>query len=242
MADDASPRGFGFRIGCGLTLVLLAIVAAVGGYVALQTVRSTTLDAADRLLAAAATGHVTQQFHNEFVKISATQRLTVAELTQTCTITRRDSRSVLWQTIPLGEVVVAARVPTTFGYYVDLERGPWQFAQRGGVLHVTCPPLEAAAPAAKVSEIEYLVQGSWLRRSDPVLEQVRASLDEQLARTARQNIPVIREFARRKVAEFVRTWAIGQYGVAAAEVPIAVRFADEPDTAPEDRPGPPPTP
>ena len=69
-------------------------------------------------------------------------------------------------------------------------------------------------------------QGSLLRDERPVLEQLKREITGRSGIQARQDIPLVRETARRQVAEFVRAWLLQTFDDA-NRYTVEVRFADE---------------
>ena len=88
----------------------------------------------------------------------AASRLQFATLRQVEVFSRRDERSLFWGQLALPDVVVEARVPVEYTYFLDLEK-PWTFTLegerllRGGAGHRVEPPaLDASALRYEVRE------------------------------------------------------------------------------------------
>ena len=58
--------------------------------------------------------------------------------------------------IPLPEVIVEARAPVEYTYYLDLD-APWRLAVRGQTVHVFTPRIRFNKPAVDVSQLVYEV-------------------------------------------------------------------------------------
>jgi hypothetical protein len=178
------------------------------------------------LAAAFRTGTITTTFARESSALAGTTRLQFATLRQVEVFRRRDERSLFWGQLPLPDVVVEARAPVEYNYYLDLEK-PWSFTLEGDRLRVEAPAIEFNAPAVDASALRYEVrEGSVLRDEAEVLAALRASLTDATRLRARENIPLVRETARARAAEFVRTWMVSRFDDA-KEVRVEVRFADE---------------
>ncbi|MCE2557082.1 MAG: hypothetical protein J4F98_00295 [Acidobacteria bacterium] len=164
-------------------------------------------------------------------EISGSAFLQFATLDQTEVIERRDSASLLWGRLRLPDVMVEARVPVRYTYYLDLE-DEWSLTLEGTI--------RANRPAVDASAIEYRVQAdSVLRDEEAVLEQLRLRITDQLASRAGENIALVRELGRRRTADFVRTFLLSQFGEDVEGYRIEVRFRDEVDleASPEPAPG-----
>ena len=163
--------------------------------------------------AAFRTGTVTTTFRGYATEVSGTTRLQFAELRQEETFERRDSEAVLWGTLALPDVVVEARAPVTYTYFLDLDK-EWRFRLEGRDVLVVVPVVEWNRPSVDVSALRFEVrEGSVLRDEQLVLDRLRSELTPLLDRRARQHVPLVREAGRRKVEAFVETW-------------LAQRFAD----------------
>jgi hypothetical protein len=177
--------------------------------------------------AAFRTGTVTTTFRGDAQRLRGTTRLQFAELRQLETFERRDAESVLWGTLALPDVVVEARAPITYSYYVDLDK-EWRFRLEGRDVQVLAPRVEWTPPAVDVSALQYEVKaGSVLRDEQVVLDRLRAQLTSLAELRARQHVPLVREAARRRVEAFVETWLVQRFGDG-RDYRARVRFADEP--------------
>lgn len=178
-----------------------------------------------RLAAAIRSRSVTTEFRSAAVELRGTRRLQVAELSQVEVVERRDATRLLG--VPLPDVVVSARAPVTYVYVLDLD-GRWDFDLTGRTVSVLAPELSWNAPAVDVSKLTIVTaQASILRDEEPVVEELRASLTGIFRQRARQNVPLVRETARRQAEEFVRAWLLRAYGVP-EDVRVVVRFRGEP--------------
>lgn len=180
------------------------------------------------------TGTVTTSFRSDAARLLGTSRLQVVELRQLETFQRRDAESVLWGALALPDVVVEARAPVVYSYFVDLEKD-WRFRLDGRNVLVEAPALEWTPPAADVSALRYEVrEGSVFRDERLVSERLRAELTGLLAMRARQHVPLVREGARRQAEAFVERF-MGERFADARAYRVRVRFADE-EALPTPRP------
>ncbi len=180
-----------------------------------------------RLAAAIRSRSVTTEFRSAAVELRGTRRLQVAELSQVEVVERRDATRLLG--VPLPDVVVSARAPVTYVYVLDLD-GRWDFDLTGRTVTVLAPPLAWNAPAVDVSRLTFeRAETSILRDEDRVVEELRLSLTATFRHRARQNVPLVRETARRETEAFVRSWLLRAYGLP-EDVRVVVRFGDEPAT------------
>jgi hypothetical protein len=163
------------------------------------------------LAAAFRTGTITTTFARESTALAGTTRLQFATLRQLEVFTRRDESRLFWGYLALPDVVVEARAPVEYTYYLDLQK-PWDFTLESGRLLVKAPPIEFNAPALDASALRYEVrEGSVLRDEAAVLEALRESLTGAAHLRARENVALVRDTARTRTAEFVRTWVAGRF-------------------------------
>jgi hypothetical protein len=175
-------------------------------------------------------GTVTTTFRGYATEVSGTSRLQFAELRQEESFERRDSEAVLWGALALPDVVVEARAPVTYTYFLDLDRD-WRFRLERRDVLVVVPPVEWNRPAVDVSALRLEVrEGSVLRDEQLVLDRLRGELTPLLERRARQNVPLVREAGRRKVEAFVETWLVQRFADGKG-YRARVVFADEPAAA-----------
>lgn len=228
-----------------VTLTLGLIVAIVIGFVIIRLTqvpgnvveggRELARDAAlavERIAEAFSTGTVQTSFVSYATEISGSAFLQFATLDQTEVLERTDSASLLWGRLRLPDVVVEARVPVRYTYYLDLE-DDWLLTLEGTTVTVLAPGVRANRPAVDASAIEYRVRGdSVLRDEDAVLEQLRLRITDQLAARAGENIALVRELGRRGTADFVRAFLLSQFGDDVESYRIDVRFRDEVDVSP----------
>ena len=225
-----------------LALAVVAVVAIVvaGGLYVFRSVRSLPADVIEggrkalgelrEVAAAFRTGTVTTVFHGYATEVSGTTRLQFAELRQEEIFERRDSEAVLWGTLALPDVVVEARAPVTYTYFLDLDK-EWRFRLEGREVLVVVPRVEWNRPAVDVSTLRYSVrEGSVLRDEQVVLDRLRSELTPLLDRRARQHVPLVREAGRRKVEAFVETWLVQRFADGTGHRARVV-FSDEPAAA-----------
>jgi hypothetical protein len=217
-------------------VAVVAIVAATFVYVfrsarslpedVIQGGRQALQDLAS-VAAAFRTGTVTTTFRSYATEVTGTNRLQFAELKQLEVFERRDEAIVLWGTFALPDVVVEARAPVEYTYFLDLDK-EWQFQLEDKEVFVVAPPVEFNRPAVNVSALRYRVrEGSVLRDEQIVLDRLRASLSTLAERRARQQIPLVRETGRRSVEAFVEKWLVQRF-TDGDGYRARVRFADEP--------------
>jgi len=179
------------------------------------------------LAAAFHQGRVETAFASYATSLAASSRLQVATLRQVEVFTRTESSSVLWGKLQLPDVVVQARVPVEYVYYLDLD-GAWRFELSGRRLTVHVPPLEFNSPALDVSRLEYDIRASSiLRDEDAAIAALQAGLTELARRRARELREISRETARHQTERFVADWLSAAFDDA-EDHEIEVIFADEP--------------
>jgi hypothetical protein len=180
--------------------------------------------------AAFRTGTVTTTFRGYATEVSGTSRLQFVELRQEESFERRDSEAMLWGALALPDVVVEARAPVTYTYFLDLDK-EWRFRLEGRDVLVVVPPVEWNRPAVDVSALRFEVrEGSVLRDEQVALDRLRSELTPLLDRRARQHVPLVREAGRRKVEAFVETWLVQRFADG-KDYRARVLFGDEPAAA-----------
>jgi len=180
------------------------------------------------LAAAFRQGTVKTTFVNYAAQVSGGNKLLVAELSQTEIHTRTESSSVLWGALQLPDVIVEARVPVEYAYYLDLADA-WEFELHDHALMVRAPQIRFNSPALDVSRLEYVVRASSLLRNEQAaIAALQAGLTELSRARAQDQIPLVRETARGHTEEFVGNWLSGAFD-ATDIYRIEVVFEDEPD-------------
>jgi hypothetical protein len=155
------------------------------------------------------TGTVVTSFTSYATEVSGSAYLQFATLKQVEVFERKDTATVLWGRLALPDVVVVARAPVTYTYYLDLNER-WTFRLEGATVLATAPPIQFNEPAIDASAIRFEVrEGSVLRDEGLALEGLKAGLTEMARIRARQNLPLVREVGRRKTEEFVERWLSG---------------------------------
>jgi hypothetical protein len=149
-------------------------------------------------------GTITTSFVSTATTLSNHQHLQFATLKQTEIFTHTEEKSTAFGYVPLPDVVVEARAPVEYTYYVDL-KAPWELKLVGNVVHVTAPPIRANKPAVDASAISYEVKKGYLK-SDEALDNLKRSITSLVTLRAKENIPLIRESGRREISEFVENW------------------------------------
>ncbi len=209
---------------------MVIAVALILAWTVREVVRKSA-ETASTLAKAFNSGTITTLFQSYTTQIQPTSRLQFTTLSQTEIFERHDERLVMG--IPLPEVVVEAKAPVDYTYFVDL-KGTWKFTVQGGEVNVIAPPIQFNKPAIDASRIEYReVKSSVWRREGPVMQDLKESLTGFSIQRAKQNIPLVREQGRKQIEEFVKTWLLHDFSDGANHN-VNVRFADE--LTPESKP------
>ncbi len=218
-------------------LVALGLFVGLFLFLSLRSLPGEAVDAGREVLAdltdlAAAfrEGTTETQFVSYAAEVSGSRKLQVAELEQTEIYTRTDSTSVLWGSVALPDVVVEARVPVQYVYFVDLDKA-WDFELREGELMVRVPELEANRPALDVSSLYYVVRESSVFRDETeAIEALQAGLTRLSRERAREHKSLVRETAREQIERFVAGWLANAFAGAdtAGIRPLVVFPGEEP--------------
>ena len=140
-------------------------------------------------------------------------KLEVVSFEATETFSRTEDRRILFDLVPFGTTVTEIRVPATYRYHIRLDE-PWHLKVRDQGCVVYAPRIRPTLPPAiHTNGLTKHISGSWLHLDeDEQLEELERSLSELLSRRAADpdNIDLVRETCRRRVAEFVRNWLLAE--------------------------------
>ena len=125
----------------------------------------------------------------------------------------------------LPDVVVEARAPVEYTYYLDLN-GKWQFDLRDNVVYVFAPPIKFNKPAVDASAITYEVRKGGIKTAE-AQDTLKKSITRLVSLRARENIPLVRETGRKQTTEFVEHWLMKSF-TDGKQYPVKVYFPDEP--------------
>ncbi len=234
MSETSRPQHAAWALAAAV--VAVALVVTGGALYMFRSARSLPAEVAEsgrkalselrEVAAAFRTGSITTTFRGDATSVTGTTRLQFAELRQDETFERRDGAALLWGTLALPDVVVDARAPVAYTYFLDLDK-QWRFRLEDGLVHVVVPPVEWNRPALDVSALRFSVrEGSALRDEQLVLDRLRGELTPLLDRRARQHVPLVRETGRRRVEAFVETWLVARFSDG-TQYRARVVFADE---------------
>ena len=169
-------------------------------------------------------GSVATAFVSYATTISNHQRLQVATVKQMEIFTQTNQSSTAFGYVPLPDVVVEARAPVECTYYLDLH-APWSFVLTNGVILATAPPLQFNKPAVDASAISYEVRKGRFKTAE-AQESLKRSISALVVLRAKENVPLVRESARRQTSEFIAQWLMKSFADA-KQYPVKVYFADE---------------
>jgi hypothetical protein len=229
-----------------VTAVLgFAIILALGAAYALRRVTSLPAEMVEQgravlrdlksVAEAFRTGTVTTSFASYASEVSGTTYLQFATLRQVEVFERKDATTLLWGQLSLPDVVVEARAPVEYTYYLDLNKS-WTLRLEGDTIEVAAPPIEFNTPALDASALRFEVrEGSVFRDENAVVEQLRHGLSDLAKLRARQHVALVRETGRHRTEQFVETWLARAFSDGARHH-ARVRFPDEAIQAPSPPP------
>lgn len=210
---------------CILVAGVLFVVVWSSNFAA-RTIRKTGSVLAD-VASAFRRGTITMSFASYATTIQATHYLQFATLRQREVFTRTDEARTGFGYIPLPDVVVEARAPVEYTYFLDLN-APWQFIVEGNVIFVLAPDIQFNKPAVDVSAIDYEVRkGSLIRDTTLAETNLKKSISDLAQQRARDNISLVREMGRKQTADFVEKWLMKSFSDG-AHYAVKVYFPDEP--------------
>src|SRR5262245_31301000 len=206
---------------------LAAIGAALYAFRTLTQTPEKLASQAREIASAFRSGTLTTSFTSYATEVQGSSFLQFATLKQLEIFERKDEAALFWGQLALPDVVVEARVPVEYTYYLDLNE-PWLFVLEGEMLQVKVAPVRLKTTALDVEAARYeLKRGSVLRDEAAALAALRQGLTELAKQRARQNVALVRETGRRQVEEFVLTWLQSRFSDGKS-LRARVRFADEP--------------
>lgn len=182
--------------------------------------------AALQVAAAFKQGTVTTSFTSYATTLSGSQYLQFATLAQQEVFTRTDESSLAFGYLPLPEVIVEARAPVTYTYYLDLN-ARWDFRLQDGVIYVLAPEIKFNKPAVDASRITYeLKKKSVLRNTTDAMDNLKSSITWMTYQKAKSNIGLVRETGRKQTETFVENWLAKNFADG-KKYPVKVQFRDE---------------
>lgn len=219
-----------------VAVVAVAALLVGGGVFALRSLLSVPSQVAREarelagdlrsVAAAFRTGTITTSFATYASELTGSARLQFATLRQVEAFERTDSVAILWGQLALPDVVVEARAPVEYTYYLDLKKR-WTFRLEGSTLYVAAPAVEFNTPAIDASAIRYEVRaGSVFRDEAAVLDKLKSGLTELSRMRARANLGLVREVGRRETEAFVEAWLARAFSDGRAHR-VRVVFPDE---------------
>jgi hypothetical protein len=151
-------------------------------------------------------GSITVSLASSNTRIRDTKYFQFKTIQQYEVFTRTDQASTGFGYIPLPEVIVEARAPVEYNYYLNLD-APWRLVVRSNLVHVFTPGIHYNRPSIDASRIEYDIRkGSLLRDTASAQENLKKSITSLSYLKARENIALVRQTGRQSVAEFVQQW------------------------------------
>lgn len=169
-------------------------------------------------------GKITTEFASYASSISNQSRFQFATLKQNEIFTRTEETSTAFGYVPLPDVVVEARAPVEFTYYLDFN-AKWDFVLRDGSVQVYAPPIRFNKPSVDASAITYEVKKGYLKSAD-ALDNLKKSISSLVFLKAKENIGLVRENGRRQTTEFVEAWLLKSF-TDGKRYPVKVIFSDE---------------
>jgi hypothetical protein len=179
------------------------------------------------------TGNITEKFLSAIPEIASegSGLLEVAKSEVVETFSRSDERRVLWDALSLGTTELEVKVPVTYRYHLRFD-SRWRIEVTGSTCLVYAPRIQPTQPPAIHTEgLERRVDEGWLRfDSDEQLASLESSMTPRLRQLAGdpRHIALVRDTARRTVADFVRGWLLREEQWRQDHLTqIKVVFADE---------------
>src|SRR5688572_7315480 len=169
-------------------------------------------------------GRITTEFISYATTITNQHYLQFATLRQKEIFTRTEETTTAFGYVPLPEVVVEARAPVDYTYYLDFD-AKWDILLKDGVVYVFAPPIRFNKPAVDASAITYEVKKGYLKTAE-AQENLKKSITSLSVLRAKENIPLIRENGRKQTTEFVERWLMKSF-TDGKQYPVKVFFPGE---------------
>jgi len=173
-----------------------------------QVIEKTGKAVAD-IAAAFRQGTITTEFFSYGTTVSNQQYFQFATLKQKEVFTRSEEARTGFGYIPLPEIIVEARAPVEYTFYLDL-KGKWDFVLTDNVIHVFTPSIRFNRPSVDASAITYEVKKGYLK-TEEALDNLKQSITSLAVLKARENIPLVRENGRKQTTEFVEGWLMKSF-------------------------------
>lgn len=202
-----------------MVVVVLAALVYLGSWQACRALRETQKAAANAVESLTGiadrftTGTITTTFTAAIPHLVSDggTRLEVAAFEAVETFTRSDERRALFDTVYLGTTVTEIKVPVTYRYHLRLDEA-WRLEVWDHACIVHAPPIRPTLPPAIHTDgLRKRSERGWLRfNEDEQMDELERNITELLERRASDpdNIDLVRETCRRRVAEFVRNWLL----------------------------------
>jgi hypothetical protein len=181
---------------------------------------------------------ISTTFRQSITEIASTKGdiLEVATMQTDETVTKFDMKSAFNQAVYLGTTISEIRTPVVYRYHIRLS-DPWQLSLDNGVCTVRSPTLRPTLPPAIRTEgLEKKSEAGWLRFN---AAENLAALEKELTPTLEKragnkaHLDLVREAARKSVAEFVKAWLLKEGKPHQEDVrSITVLFPDEAQSGP----------
>jgi hypothetical protein len=178
------------------------------------------------------TENITQRFTSAIPEITQELNLEVATSKQIESFGCSDRLCLMWGLIDLGTNIAQISMPVTYRFHIRLH-DPWKLEVRHDTVIVHAPPLRPALPPAiHTEQLERLVQRGWARGSPAeMMRELECQITPTLCLFASdpRRLNLVRDVARKSVAEFVRLWLEREHQWGRKRFSkIQVQFADEP--------------
>lgn len=144
-------------------------------------------------------------------EVENTKHLQFKKIRQMEVFTRTDTAYTGFGYVPLPDVIVEARAPVEYAYYLDLDDA-WRLVVEDGQVRVYTPKIRFNKPSVDVSRLEYEVKsGGLFRDSRLAMENLQRSISSLAFLKAEENVRLVRTTGRETVEEFVEQWLMDSF-------------------------------
>lgn len=183
-----------------ISIILVPIIVVATSYFVIKKIPSTITQSNSQQ-------SINLSFTSYLNQIKGVKKLQLAEVTSNELIERTSEFSLFWNLLKLPDVVVQARIPTTYTYSINLEE-PFKIEFQDSRVIVHAPALTPGPPAPDISGISYEVrEKSFLRDSRAAIEELRKTITPLLHQRAKLNTPLALKSAKEELSSLVELWA-----------------------------------
>ena len=208
-------------------LILVGISIAIYIYNDSKTIASKSMNGISKLLHDISTDSMMISFSNYNTTIKGVSKFQVAELTQMALLTNHQNGSLINL---YKDADVEITVPVEYTYTVSFSE-PWSITVDSSnviTVNIIAPKIRPNTPAPNISQLkEQKINSNFLNNGNKAMNQLKNEITPRLKITAIDNVPLIREIARKRINDYFRKWLVNSYSLYNVPIIVTVKFIDE---------------